>query len=216
VNANGGSDLIYLPSANAKDLAVKIVATMAAEDYVGAIFVNDTLGEIPGALPMSAINLRGSALTPQPSIIVGFRSALIPGCQPDLMCVAEVADTSLETGQGMHGTFSRADTRNFMAAIGPDFKAGFADKAPVSNADIAPTLAHILGLAIAPKGTLTGRAATEALKRGKPVTVTHGWTAASAPVADGEKQFLEYQQVGGTRYFDAAGFPARTVGVSAH
>ena len=33
-----------------------------------------------------------------------------------------------------------------MAAIGPDFKTGFADPAPVSNADIAPTLAHILGL----------------------------------------------------------------------
>jgi hypothetical protein len=25
----------------------------------------------------------------------------------------------------MHGTFSRADTMNFMAAIGPDFKRGF-------------------------------------------------------------------------------------------
>ena len=216
VIANGGSDHIYLPGGNAKDLAQKIVAAMAAEDYVGAIFVNDALGDIPGTLPMSAINLRGAALTPQPSIIIGFRSTLIAGCQPELMCVAEVADTSLETGQGMHGTFSRADTRNFMAAIGPDFKAGFADKAPVSNADIAPTLAHILGLVIAPKGTLTGRAATEALKGGKPVAVTHGWTAATAPVADGEKQFLEYQQVGPTRYFDAAGFPARTVGVSAH
>lgn len=215
VISNGGSDHIYLPGANAKDLAVKIVAAMAAEDYVGAIFVNDALGDIPGTLPMSAINLRGAALTPQPSIIVGFRSYLIPGCAPDLMCAAEMGDTPLETGQGMHGTFSRADTRNFMAAIGPDFKAGFADKAPVSNADIAPTLAHILGLAIAPKGTLTGRAATEALKGGKPVAVTRGWQA-SSPAADGEKQFLEYQQVGRTRYFDAAGFPARTVGVSAH
>ena len=132
------------------------------------------------------------------------------------MCAAEMADTSLETGQGMHGTFSRADTRNFMAAIGPDFKAHFADQAPVSNADIAPTLAHILSLKIAPKGALAGRSATEALKGGKPVTVTHGWVASTAATSDGEKQFLEYQQVGGTRYFDAAGFPARTVGLSAH
>jgi arylsulfatase A-like enzyme len=216
VVANGGSDHIYLPGDNAKDLAAKIVAALAKEDYVGAIFVNDALGDIPGTLPMSAVNLRGTALTTQPSIIVGFRSFAIPGCAPELMCAAEIADTSLETGQGMHGTFSRADTRNFMAAMGPDFKAHFADPAPVSNADIAPTLAHILGLKIAPKGSLTGRAATEALKGGKRVSVTRGWIASTTPTADGEKQFLEYQQVGGTRYFDAAGFPARTVGLSAH
>jgi hypothetical protein len=34
----------------------------------------------------------------------------------------EIADTGLQQGQGMHGSFSRADTFNNMAAIGPDFK----------------------------------------------------------------------------------------------
>ena len=38
------------------------------------------------------------------------------------MCAVEIADTGLQQGQGMHGSFSRADTMNFMAAIGPDFK----------------------------------------------------------------------------------------------
>ena len=57
----------------------------------------------------------------------------------------------------MHGSFSRADTMNFMAAIGPDFKRGFVDEAPVSNADIGQTMAHLLGLKIADKGTLVGR-----------------------------------------------------------
>jgi hypothetical protein len=177
--------------------------------------VNDALGDIPGALPMSAINLKGSALTPQPSIIVSFASRPIPGCKPLLMCAAEMADTTLDTGQGMHGTFSRADTRNFMAAIGPDFKAHFADPAPVSNADINPTLSHILSLDIPAKGSLKGRVASEALKGGKKVTVTRGWQA-STPAANGQKTVLEYQRVGGTRYFDAAGFPGRTVGLSPH
>jgi hypothetical protein len=126
-----------------------------------------------------------------------------------------MADTTLDTGQGMHGTFSRADTRNFMAAIGPDFKAHFADPAPVSNADINPTLSHILKLDIPAKGSLRGRAAVEALKGGKRISVTRGWTA-SQPAANGQKTVLEYQQVGGTRYFDAAGFPGRTVGLSPH
>jgi hypothetical protein len=214
--ANGGSDLIYLPGANAKDTAARIAAALAAKDYTGALFANDALGDVPGTLPMRAINMLGAALTPQPSMILGFASHEITGCQPLLMCAAEFADTSLVTGQGMHGTFSRADTRNFMAAMGPAFKKGFVDTAPVSNADINPTLAHVLGLAIAPKGRLPGRPATEALLKGKKVSVTHGWLASSAPLGDLGKQFLEYQQVGATRYFDAAGIPARTVGLSAH
>jgi arylsulfatase A-like enzyme len=213
VVSNGGSDFIYLPGADAKARAAQIVRMLTEEDYTGAVFVNDELGDIPGALPLSAINLRGAALTPEPSIVVGFRSFAIPGCTPLLMCAAEIADTSLGTGQGMHGTFSRADTRNFMAAIGPDFKTAFADKAPVSNADIAPTLAHILGLSIVPKGGLAGRVADEALKGGKPVKVSRR-TEASLPAANGVKTILDEQMVGPTLYFDAAGFPGRAVGLA--
>lgn len=215
VVSNGGSDHIYFPGTNAKELAPKVVDALSKEDYVSGIFADDALGDIPGALPLSAINLKGSALTPTPSIVVNFASHPIPGCKPLLMCSAEVADTSLETGQGMHGTFSRADTRNFMAAAGPDFRAHFADPAPVSNADINPTLSHILGLDIPAKGTLKGRVASEALKGGKRISVTHGWQV-SKPAANGQKTVLDYQQVGGTRYFDAAGFPGRTVGLSPH
>ncbi|HEX7725705.1 MAG TPA: alkaline phosphatase family protein, partial [Rhizomicrobium sp.] len=130
VVSNGGSDHIYLPGANAKDLAPRIVDALSKEDYISGIFANDALGNIPGALSLSAVNLKGSALTPEPSIVVSFASHVIPGCKPTLMCAAEMADTTLETGQGMHGTFSRADTRNFMAASGPDFRAHFADPAP--------------------------------------------------------------------------------------
>ncbi len=216
VIANGGSDLIYLPGPNAKDLAAKIISALAAKPYTGAIFASDALGDVPGTLPMDAVNLHGSALTLQPSLVIGFASHAVAGCEPLLMCVAEFADTSLQTGQGMHGTFSRADTRNFMAAVGPAFKKGFVDTAPIANSDINPTLAQVLGLKIAPKGRLTGRPITEAFVKGKKVTVTRGWLASTAALPDGSKQFLEYQQVGANRYFDAAGIPARTVGLSAH
>jgi arylsulfatase A-like enzyme len=209
---NGGSDLIYLDGGKN---AAAVVDALTKLGYVSGIFVDDDLGDIPGSLPMSAINWRGTALTPRPSIVVSFASHLVPGCKPELMCAAEVADTSLESGQGMHGTFSRADTRNFMAAIGPDFKARFADKAPVSNADINPTLAKILGLTIAPKGGLRGRAIDESLQGGKPVTATHS-RQVSAPAANGQKTVLDLQKVGDTRYFDEAGFPGRTVGLDGH
>jgi hypothetical protein len=68
----------------------------------------------------------------------------------------------------MHGSFSRADTMNFMAAIGPGFKAGYVNEAPVSNADIGMTIAKVLGLKISAKGTLIGRVIEEALPGGKP------------------------------------------------
>jgi hypothetical protein len=113
----------------------------------------------------------------------------------------------------MHGSFNRADTRNFMAAIGPDFKSGYVDDAPVSNADIAPTIAHTLGLpASAGPGKLQGRVATEALKGGAPVKAVRS-TLISDPTLEGLRTVLDLQQVGETRYFDAAGIPGRTVGL---
>ena len=51
-------------------------------------------------------------------------------------------------GQGEHGSLSRANTFNNMAAIGPDFKKRFVSQSPVSNADVQPTLAHVMRMKI--------------------------------------------------------------------
>jgi arylsulfatase A-like enzyme len=209
--ANGGSDLIYLPRADAKAMAGRIVEFLSTQDYVSGIFVNDRLGKVAGTLPMSAVNLIGSAKTPVPDLYVNFRT-FAGDCDNSLQCEIGVHDTGLQTGQGSHGSLSRGETRNFMAAIGPDFKAGFADPAPVSNADIAPTMAHLAGIALAPRGRLTGRVITEALAGGAPVTVTKE-TLVSEPGPGGIRTILNRQAVGENRYFDAAGFADRTVGL---
>src|SRR5258708_36847613 len=94
---------------------------------------------------MSQLNLKGKAVTPNPSIVVNFRS-YVEGCNEPTNCSVEVADTELRQGQGMHGSFGRGDTMNFMAAIGPDFKAGYADASPVSKADVGMTIAQLMGL----------------------------------------------------------------------
>ena len=212
VASNGGSDLLYLPGAGANALANRIVEFLAAQDYVSGIFVNDRLGKIAGTLPMSTVGLIGSAATPQPDIYVNFRS-FAQGCDTPLQCTVAISDTPLLTGQGNHGGFSRAETRNFMAAIGPDFRKGFADPAPISNADIAPTLARLMGLNLVPKGKLAGRVLTEALAGGPPVSFQHQ-VIRSAPGPGGVVTLLNEQVVGSTRYFDAAGFPGKTVGLS--
>jgi hypothetical protein len=83
----------------------------------------------------------------------------------------------------------------------------------VSNADIAPTLAQIIGVKLPPVGKLQGRPIAEALTGGKPVK---SWRhdVISAPGDGGLRTIVNMQFVGKIRYFDAAGFPGRTVGLS--
>lgn len=210
VAANGGSDLIWLPKADARALAPKIVEALLAQDYTSAVFVDDRLGSIPGTLPTSAIGLDGAARTPKPAIVVSFRS-FSTGCADPEMCTAEVADTTLQQGQGNHGSLSRAETHNFMAAIGPDFKAGFRDSAPVSNADIGATLAHLLGLKITPKGKLVARVATEALAGGPAPAAATVRDVASPPGDGGFVTVLHEQALDGRVYYDWAGAKGRVV-----
>ena len=222
VAANGGSDLIYAPGGDARAHARQIFDHLLAAPYVGGLFVNDALlkgdtKDFAGALPMSAIRMIGASNMPQPAIVVAFRSFEAKGCKLGAeLCTVEMADTSLMTGQGMHGSPSRAETRNFMAAIGPDFKAHYVDKSPISNADIAPTLAHILGVNLAknspPAATLRGRVIEEALTGGKSPIVSKKMLS-SMPAPNGFKTVLDEQLVGDTIYIDAAGMPGRVVGV---
>jgi arylsulfatase A-like enzyme len=209
---NGGTSLLYLPGPDARALAPKVVEALTRQDYVAAVFVNDALGDVAGALPMSKIGLIGSARTPQPSIVVSFRS-FSTGCTDPEMCGAEIADSGQQQGQGIHGTFGRQDTHNFMAAIGPDFKAGFVDPAPVSNADWANTLAHILGLQLSARGHLVGRVMSEALVHGGPVPTVRPVTLRSRPASNGFMTVLNTQEAAGETYFDAAGMPGRTLGL---
>jgi hypothetical protein len=212
VASNGGSDLVYLPTGD-KVLAARVVAALSAQDYVSGLFVDDNLGPLPGTLSLSAIALKGSAVTPMPAIAVNFRT-FSTGCADPTTCGVEVADTSLQQGQGMHGSFSRADTRNIMGAVGPSFRHRFRDDAPASNADIGMTVARLLRLDIPAHGKLVGRVLNEALVGGK-MPHASAETLRSSPDAEGHVTVLRLQRVGNTRYFDVAGYPGRTLGLPA-
>jgi len=215
VATNGGSDLIYLPRGDKADkkLADRTVKALLEQDYVSGIFVDDKLGRFPGTLPLSQVNLKGKAVTPTPSIVVNFRS-YAEGCAEPTNCSVEIADTVLRQGQGMHGSFGRGDTLNFMAAIGPDFKAGYVDALPVNNADIGMTIAQLMGLHPVNNGGLTGRVMSEALPNGIVLKSADG-TITSKPAANGLQTVVKFQRVLSQRYFDVAGFPGRTVGLDA-
>jgi len=211
VAANGGSDLIYLPDGD-RAMAKRIVDALLTEDYVSGIFVDSKLGKFPGTLTLDDIALEGTAVTPHPAIAVNFRS-FDTVCGEPVRCTVEVADTGLQQGQGMHGSFSRADTWNFMAMQGPDFKPQFVDPAPASNADVGRTIAQLMQLDVHDKGKLVGRVLSEALPNGAQPDVTSR-VVMSDPAPNGLVTVINMQTVGTTRYFDAAGFPGRTVGLS--
>jgi hypothetical protein len=218
IAANGGSDLVYLPPAvaadDAHDLAAQVIQILLRQDYVSGLFVDTgRLGEFPGTLPLSAVDLDGSARTPRPSIVVNFAS-FGTGCVRPSRCAAEVADTSLQQGQGMHGSFSRADTWNFMAARGPDFRRAYRSTMPASNADIGMTIAHLLQLDLPSVGQLRGRVLSESLWSGRPQRVLRE-TILSSPAANGLQTILKVERVGSASYFDVAGFAGRSVGLDA-
>jgi arylsulfatase A-like enzyme len=210
VTASGGTDLVYVADHD-RAMARKIVEFLSSQDYVGALFVDPVLGTIPGTLPLGAIALEGSTLMPRPSIVVGFKAfQLTPG---DLLSAVQVSDTPLQEGQGMHGGFGRDSTFNNMAAAGPDFKRGYDDPLPVSNADIAPTLAQVLGLQLPATGRLRGRVLSEALSGGPDAAAFHHGTVSSRPTPSGRATVLECQEYQGRKYFDTASFS--TVSVAA-
>jgi len=184
----------------------QIVAILARQDYTGGLFVDDAYGEVPGTLPLSAIGLKGSPTLPTPAVVLNFRSfATDPGNR--YMTAVEITDNNLQHGQGMHGSFSRADTYNFMAAAGPDFKPGFVDTAPVGNADIALTLAHVLGIELQAKGPLSGRVIREALAQGAEALPAERYLRVSARAAGSAfRTALLYQGLGPHRYADEACF----------
>jgi hypothetical protein len=73
--------------------------------------------------------------------------------------------------------------------------------------------AAILRLDARDKGKLTGRVLSEAMPGGA-LPEVKSVTVASDPAENGLRTVLDMQSVGEVRYFDTAGFPGRTVGLS--
>jgi hypothetical protein len=158
---------------------------------------------------LSSIALRGHSKLPRPAIVVSFATFALPAAEAadenPLQNAVQIADTSLQQGQGMHGSFGRDNTYNFMAAVGPDFKSHYRDSLPVSNADIVPTVLRILDWPAHAHGALTGRALAEALV-GVPVPRQLGerCVVQSPPAADGRRTVLQYQRYRTRVYPDQA------------
>jgi hypothetical protein len=198
------SQLIYVLDHDQK-MVESIVRILSEQDYIGGIFVDDRFGTVPGALPMSAVELVGAtAKVPRPSIVVSYTGFATDPKDP--LMTGVIVGGGQQEGQGNHGSLTRPNTFNNMAAIGPDFKRGYVDAAPIGNVDLTPTLASILGITLPKEGTLRGRVLKEALAGG-PASVSHSSKVLrSRPAGNGRLTTLKYQDANGVRYLDEAEF----------
>ena len=160
VVANGGSDYLYQPDRD-PDRILKAVRFLQSREEFGAIFVDERYGNIPGTLPLSRVRLENMEGR-NPDIVVGYtfdEHVMIQG-----MPGIEFEGVTSFVNHGMHGSFSPIDVHNTLIGSGPDFATNFVDQLPSGNVDVAPTIAHILGLSM-PQAD--GRPLLEALRGSK-------------------------------------------------
>ena len=161
IAANGGSEYLYVPDHDTTTVA-SAVKFLQSREEIGAIFVASSYGNLPGTLPLDLVKLENSAGR-NPDIVASYdydETATIQGLQG-------IEFESAQNNRGMHGSFSPIDVHNTLVAMGPRFKAGAQDTLPSGNVDVAPTVAAILGVALA---QAAGRSLDEALMGGKAVT----------------------------------------------
>jgi arylsulfatase A-like enzyme len=160
VAANGGSDYIYAPGKDPQ-LIKSVISFLQTREEVGAIFVDSSYGNISGTLPLDLIKVENMVEHRNPDIVFSYTwddKVVIAG-------MPGIEYNSSATNRGMHGSFSPIDVHNTLIAAGPDFRAAFTDPVPSGNVDVAPTVAHLLGLEMP---GAQGRPLYEALMKGVP------------------------------------------------
>jgi arylsulfatase A-like enzyme len=137
---NGGSTYVYIPNHNVK-LVKRLVRFFQSREEFGSVFIDSRYGNLPGTLPLSLIQLENKNHR-NPDIIVS-------GNFNETARIKGYPGTEFNNGgnnRGMHGTFSSIDVHNTLIAYGPNFKKNHVNYLPTGNVDVAPTIAHLLGI----------------------------------------------------------------------
>src|SRR5207253_5220173 len=129
---------------------------LQTSDFAGVIF-----SRIPveGTFPLDRVGIGMSNNVPD--VVVSMRWS---ADRSEVGAPGLLASEGGKKGKGSHGSLSRFDMHNTLVAAGPDLKAGFINELPTGNADLAPTILHILG--VAPACPMDGSILEEALVTG--------------------------------------------------
>jgi len=197
-----------------KKLADRTIKALLEQDYVSGLFVDDALGKFPGTLPMSQVNLKARPRRRRPPSW-SISAPIVAGCESRPTARSRSPTPCCGRARACMAASAAATTMNFMAAIGPDFKAGYVDALPVSNADVGMTVAKLMGLHAKAAGELVGRVMTEGLAQRIPRQRPPMEGSPPSRPRTALRTIVKYQRVLSQRYFDARGFEGRTVGLDA-
>ena len=157
VAPNGGSVLFYA-TGDVPATTDKLVEWLMPQPWCGPLLASSAAGEIRGTLPAEIVGLEGPR-APALAMSFAWNSAVNANGY-----AGHAYSASLGPGQGQHGSMSSHETRNILFARGRAFKQSASITSPTGNADIAPTILHLLGL---PGGEgMAGRVLDETLEGG--------------------------------------------------
>ncbi len=191
-NGLGGSVGFYVIGKETEAIR-KLVDTLLASDYAGAIFTADGM---PGTFALSQARLDSPDA---PDVLVALRwddRKSTVGTVGSL-----ISDGSRRPGAGTHATLGQSDVHNTLIAAGPDFKRGWKNEAPSGNVDIAPTAAWILGVPAA-DSPMDGRVLREAFVNAPATTPPQIKWSDTETAGGGRSVTLRWIEIDGTRYLD--------------
>ena len=171
----GGVVYLYVIGHDAATIQ-RLVEFLQQTEYAGVVFTRDAA--LPGTFPLGAIHIDSPDVA---DVAVALRwdddknANGLPG--------EMYSDGERKPGQGNHASLSRFELHNTLVANGPSFQRGFRDELPTANTDLAPTIAHLLGLPNPPP--MDGRDLNEALVH----------PAADHPVSSPKTERLEAESV---------------------
>ncbi len=149
----GGTSFLYITDHD-KRTAQRITEYLQSSDITGVIF---SRYPFDGTFPLEAARIDTADA---PDLVVSLRWSDEPS-KLGLIGLDTSDPTKRGVGQGIHASLSRYDMHNTLLAAGPDFRAGWVDKLPTGNVDVAPTVLSILGLESAQP--IDGRVLSEAM-----------------------------------------------------
>lgn len=155
VAENGGSVLLYTPSANER-LTDDLLDWLTVQEWVGAIATDLPNSSSLKFASISDIGLNGPR---SPHIVVTMRSSTTNSPAPLARSGASASGT---VGVGSHGGSSPSELHNTLIASGPSFATGIRSEIPSGNIDVVPTILAILG--IQSPEYIDGRVLVEAMR----------------------------------------------------
>jgi arylsulfatase A-like enzyme len=190
----GGSVMLYVIDHD-ENVVRKLVRFLQCSDFAGVIFSRLAL---EGTFPLSQVHL--STTKPFPDVVVALRWT---NGRNEFGAPGMLTADAGKKGAGTHGSLSPFDMHNTLVANGPDFRKGFIDEIPSGNADLAPTILHILG--VRPRSPMDGRILLEALQKGQPTNQKpESITIRASCNVDFRhwEQYLKFTKLGEQIYFD--------------